>query len=110
MIRLIVFVGAEERDVEIVARIFKVVRIAAEEANAFFRGKDEANVVEFLIAVKMIKTALIKRYDFAGQSGFRLAVFFEFLNAGVARFLFFFIGSGVGRRLFHLRGDVFNLV
>ena len=50
--RLAVFVGAEEADVEVVARIFEVVRVAAEEGDVELGGEDEPDVGVCFICVE----------------------------------------------------------
>ena len=63
-----VFIGAEEAEVEIVAGILEVVRVAAEEGRGEFGSEHQANVGVFLVGVEMILTALIERDDVAAQA------------------------------------------
>ena len=50
---LSVFVDAEEADVEIVARILEVVRVAAVERDLLLGSEDQADVGVLLVAIKM---------------------------------------------------------
>ena len=50
--RLAVLVGAEEADVEVVARVLEVVRIAAEEGDVELGGEHQADVGVFLVAYR----------------------------------------------------------
>ena len=52
--RLVVLVDAEEADVEVVARILEVVRVAAEEGDLLLRGEDQADVGVLLEAVEVV--------------------------------------------------------
>src|SRR6266700_3186829 len=47
--RLAVFVGAQQRDVEVVAREVEVVRIAAEKRDRLFRNPGQADILEAVI-------------------------------------------------------------
>ena len=66
--RLAVLVDAEEADVEVVARILEVVRIAAEEGDLLLRGEDQAHVGVLLEAIEVILAALVERDDVAAQA------------------------------------------
>src|ERR1700694_4365517 len=61
MHRLIVFVDADERHINIEAREIEVVRIAAKESSLKLRHKHQPHVGIFLIAIKIVLTALVKR-------------------------------------------------
>ena len=50
--RLAVLVDAEEADVEVVARVLEVVRVAAEEGDLLLGGEDEADVGVLLEACR----------------------------------------------------------
>ena len=50
--RLVVLVDAEEADVEVVARVLEVVRVAAEEGDLLLGGEDEADVGVLLEACR----------------------------------------------------------
>ena len=52
--RLVVLVDAEEADVEVVARVLEVVRVAAEEGDLLLGGEDEADVGVLLEPVEVI--------------------------------------------------------
>ena len=66
---LAVLVGPEEADVEVVAGILEVVRIAAEKRRGEFGGEDQADVGVFLEGVEMVLPALIERDHVAAQAG-----------------------------------------
>ena len=53
--RLAVLVNAEEADVEVVAGILEVVRIAAEEGDRLLRGEDQPHVGIFLVAIEVVR-------------------------------------------------------
>src|SRR4029077_13676716 len=59
--RLSVLVGAENTNIEIVARIFKIVGIAAVKRDLLFRCEDQPDIIVTFIAIKVILAALIKR-------------------------------------------------
>ena len=63
--RLAVLVDAEKADVEIVARIREVVRIAAVEGDLLLRSEHQANVRVMLETIEVILPALIERDDLA---------------------------------------------
>ena len=67
--RLAVLVGAEETDIEVVARELEVVRVAAVERDLRFRREGEAHVRVFLETIEMIRTALPERDDVRAQTG-----------------------------------------
>ena len=66
--RLAVLINAEEADVEVIAGIFEIVRIAAEEGDVLFGREDQADVGVFLVAIEMVLTAVVKRDDIAPQA------------------------------------------
>ena len=63
MNRLVIFIDAHQRHVDIEARKIKVVGVAAEEGRLKFRRKHQTDVGIFLITIKIVLAALIKRYD-----------------------------------------------
>ena len=75
--RLSVLIDAEKSAVEIVARIFEVVVVAAEEGHLRLGGKDQADVGEFLVPVKVVDSAAVKRDHIAAQAGFGGALLFN---------------------------------
>ena len=64
-----VLVGAEEREVEVVARIGEVVGIAAEERHLLLGREDEADVGVLLVAIEPVLRALVERDDVGAQAG-----------------------------------------
>ena len=108
--RLIIFVDAEETDVQIVAGIFEIIGIAAEEGGIEFRRKDQAHVGVLLIFIEVIHRAGVKSDHIAAQ--FRLGGAL-LLDGGHRRALGLpLIGNGQARlrRDVHFRGDVFNFL
>src|SRR5256885_1974076 len=67
--RSAVFVDAQQRDVEVVAREVEVVRVAAAKRDRQLRGEGEAHVLETAIAVQMVETAVIE-IDHVAARGF----------------------------------------
>ncbi len=66
--RFAIFVDAEERDVEIVARIGEVVGVAAEESDVEFRREHKADVRVFLVLVQVVDLPGVKDCHIAAQS------------------------------------------
>ena len=66
--RLAVLVRAEERDVEVVARIGEVVVVAAEEPRRLFHGEHEPNVGVLLVAVEPVLAAAVELDDLAPKA------------------------------------------
>src|SRR5713101_5489937 len=91
--RLAVFVGAEEADIEIEARIFEIVRIATEESNLLLRREDKTNIGVALEAIKVIKAALVEGDNVAAQTGFVLGLFFDLGHDGAAGPESLFVGK-----------------
>ena len=58
--RLAVFVGAQQGDVEVVAREVEIVRVAAEKCRGEFRRPYDTGVLETMIFVKVIAAAVIE--------------------------------------------------
>src|SRR5713101_7446562 len=65
MNRLVVFVNPEEANVEVVAGIFKIVRIAAVEGDLLLRSEHQTHVGVALETIELIQAALVKRDDIA---------------------------------------------
>ena len=70
MNRLIIFINTEQREIEIVAWIFEVVRVTAQERNLEFRRKHETHVGVLLVGVQVVLAALIKRNHVVAHSVF----------------------------------------
>ena len=71
--RLVVFVNAEEADVEIVTRIGEIVGVAAVEGDLLLGGEDKPDIGVAFEAVKVVLAALVERDDVAAQAGLGLA-------------------------------------
>jgi hypothetical protein len=69
-----VLVGAEERDVEVVARVREVVGVAAEERDRLLGGEHEAHVRVLLVAVEPVLGPPVELDHLAPQAGFLQAV------------------------------------
>ena len=67
--RLAVLIDAEEADVEVVAGILEIVRIAAEEGGVLLGGEDQPHVGVLLVAVEMVQPAVVERDHVAPQAG-----------------------------------------
>ena len=67
--RFAVFVDAEEADVQIVARILEIVRIAAEKGDLLLRREDQPHVGVVFVRVEVIQPALVERDHVAPQAG-----------------------------------------
>src|SRR3954447_7977344 len=80
--RLAVLVSPEDADIEIVARVFEIIRIAAVKRDLLFRSKHQSDVIVSLVAVKMIQPALIERNDIRPQSGLLLTFLLDGCNGG----------------------------
>ena len=65
---LAVLVGAEEADVEVVARVLEVVGVAAEEGDGELGGEDEPDVGVFLEGVEVVAAAVVERDDVAPKT------------------------------------------
>ena len=105
---LAVFVDAEKAHIEVVAGIFEIIGIAAEERDALLRGEDEADVGVFLEAVEVIGAALVESDDVAAEPGLGERFFFDFggdLAAGEHGGL---AGGTDGDRGIYAQGDVFD--
>ena len=85
MNRLIVFVNTEQREIEIVARIFEVVRVTAEERNLKLRREHQTHVGVLLIGVEVVLAALIKRNHVVTHSVFLRGFFRDVVDFRVAR-------------------------
>src|SRR5947209_17066369 len=75
--RLVVLVSAEERNVEVVARVLEVVWVPTEEGNGELRREDQPYVVVFLVLIKVIDRARVERDHIAAQPGGLVAFSFK---------------------------------
>src|SRR5437773_3305967 len=75
--RLAVFVDPEQREVEVVARIREVVRIASEESSLVLGSENQPHVRVLLVAVEPVFTALIERDHVGPQAGLLQALAFD---------------------------------
>ena len=107
--RLAVLVGAEERDVEIVAGILEVIGIAAEERDGKFRRKHQPDVVILFVFVEVVHRARVQRHHVAAnvaagalllQRSHRFALRLAGIGGRHARL----------RRAVHLRGHIGNVL
>src|SRR5215472_3174464 len=71
----VVFVNAEKRDVEIVARIFEIVRIPAEKGDVELGRKDKAHIRVLLVLVKVVGLSRIKSDYVAAEASRSTAIF-----------------------------------
>ena len=101
MNRLIIFVNTEQREVEIVAWIFEVVRVTAQERNFKLRREHETHVGVLLIGVEVVLAALIERNHVVAHSVLLRGFFRDVVDFSVAR------GGSLRRRHvgFHSAGD-----
>ncbi len=67
--RLPVLVHAKQGHIQTVARVLEIVRIAAEERDASFRGPHEPHVRVLLVAVQVILGTTVERDDVTPQAG-----------------------------------------
>src|ERR1700680_1920069 len=72
-----VFVNAKEADIEIESRVLKVFRIAPVKCDLLLGRKDQPDVIVTFVAIKMIRTTLIKRKDIGAKPGFVFALLFN---------------------------------
>ena len=63
-----VLVGPEEANVEIIAGILEVVRIATEEGRREFRSEDEAYVGVLLEGVEVVLSPLVERHHITTEA------------------------------------------
>ena len=85
MQRLAILVYAEERHVEVVARISKVVRISPVKGRLLLGSEHQAHVGVGLVPVKPVLAAVVKRHHVRAQAGFVLALVLNGGNFGIAR-------------------------
>src|SRR6185369_2554991 len=105
----VVFIDAEETDIEVVARIFEIVGVAAEEGDVFFGGEDEANVGVLFVLVEVVLAALKEGDDVAAEARFVEVFFFDVVDYGAAGELR--VGGGLAGLygVVDLAGDVFDV-
>ena len=106
MNRLVVFVNTEEGDVEVIARVGKIVGVATEKCRLKFRRKHQAHIGVFLVSVQVVNFARVESNNVAAQAGRCGAVFFNGAHGGALCVAG--VGIGHGRRSggFHLGSDV----
>src|SRR5712664_737807 len=73
----VVFVDAEESNVEVITRIGKIVGVAAEECGVKFRSEHQTHVRVLLVFVEMKHIAGVERYHVAPQATRGSAIFFD---------------------------------
>src|SRR5262249_18816810 len=82
--RAIVFVYAEEAEIEAKSRVFEVVDVAAEGGDSGPGGQDQPNVRILLVSVKVVKPAVIERNHVAAEPGLLQRLLFDFGHDGPA--------------------------
>ena len=82
--RRAVFVDAEDRKVQVVARIREVVRIAAEKGHLLFRREHQSHIRVLLITIEPVLSALIQGDDVGTQAGPIEAFLLDGRNLGPA--------------------------
>ena len=95
--RLVVLVDAEEGDVQVVARVLEVVRIAAEERDRLLGREYQTDIRVLLVAVKVILRSLVERDDLTLELGLVGRLLLDLGDGGAAG------GERLGR--LHLRLD-----
>ena len=106
---LIVFVDAEEADVQIVARVFEIIGIAAEEGRGKFGREDQADVRVFLVFVEVEHGAGVEGDHVAAEFGGFDAILLDGGHRGAASLALLGHGhAGLGGG-FHFVGDVFDV-
>ena len=82
---LVIFIDAKQRHVQIVARVFKVVGIAAQKRNFKFGREYQTHVGVLFVAIDVVLPALIKGDHVATQSGGLGALFRDAVHGRIAR-------------------------
>src|ERR1039458_6192719 len=77
---LAVFISAKQADVEVIARVFKVIRVAAIESNLLFRREYDPHVGIALVTVELIRATFPKRDHIRKQAGAVERFLFNFGN------------------------------
>ena len=75
--RLTIFVGAEDTDIEIEARIFEVIGITAVKGDLLFRREDEPDIIVAFISIQIVVAALIEGYHVRAQTGLVFALLLD---------------------------------
>ena len=99
--RLAVLVDAEQRHVQVVARIGEVVRVAAEEGGLLLGREHQPHVGVLLIAVEPVFAALVQRDDVGTQAGLLQALALDVGDGRFARGEFLFRRFGALQRRQH---------
>ncbi len=107
--QLAVFVNAEQRKVQTVARVGVVVRIASEGRDVSFRREHQADVGVLLVLVEVILSTGVERDHIAGVAGGCRAVLFDARHGVLARTVGLRAAHAGGRGGLHLRGHVVDL-
>src|SRR5881392_3187417 len=98
-----IFVDAKNADIEIVTRVFEIIRVAAIKGHLLFRRENDPYVVVTLVAVEMVDTALIKSHDIGAESRSVFAFFFNPRDGLFARLASSVGGHSAFQRAVHLR-------
>src|SRR5258708_29773669 len=105
---LAVFVGAEDTNIQVIAGIFEIIRIAAVKRRLLFRCEYEPDVGVALEAVKMVLGTLIKRDDVAPESRLLTGFIFNFRGDFSACGEGFFCRCSSGHSRGYTRGELFD--
>src|ERR1700736_2130877 len=98
--RLPVLVSAKNTNIEVVARIFKIVRVASVKRNLLFGSKDETDIVVSFVAIEVVNGALIKGDHIGAKASLVFTFLFDRGDGGIAR------GTGLIGRHAWLNGAI----
>src|SRR5262252_9447748 len=80
--RLVILIDAEEGDVEVVARIFEVIGIPAEEGDVKLRREHQADIRVLLVLVKVVDLPRIKGDYVATETSSSCAILLDLRHRG----------------------------
>src|ERR1700731_4570494 len=83
--RLPVLVGPKNTNIEVVARILKIIRVASVKCNLLFGRKDETDIVVSFVAIEVVNGALIKRDHIGAKASLVFTFLFDRGDGRVAR-------------------------
>ncbi len=106
--RLAVFVGAEDADIEIEARILEVVRIAAVKGDLLLGREDEPDVVVTFVAIQIVDAALVERDHVGAKTGLVFALLLDLGDDVCPRLAGLVRGQAGLHARVHALGDVFD--
>ena len=105
---LAVLVGAQERDVEVVARVGEVIGLAAEKSDAGLGSEHQPQIGVLLVAVEIEALARVELDDGASAAGFAGAGSLDAGDGGVALLKRPGGLDAILGRVGHLAGDVLH--